>query len=116
MKMTIFLTSLEYPVPDSEMPRCKDLGNPYSTKEEYWEQLKDECYYLRNMVDNMRTAPKRVRRTPSGNESPMERTVRVSGRSPQLTGSSSQSAPTSAPPQSRQKTRMLSIMHSPPPE
>ena len=96
MKMTIFLTSLEYPVPESEMPRCNDLGNPYSTKEEYWEHLKDAFYYLSNMFDNMRTAPKRVRRTPSGDEPPLR--LRGLASSPQTTGSSSQRAPTSALP------------------
>ena len=90
MKMTIFLTSLEYPVPESEVPQCNDLGNPYSTKEEYWEHLKDEYQYLSNMFDTMRQPPKRVRRTQFGDESPPLES--------QTIGSSSQRAPTSAPP------------------
>ena len=99
LKMTMFLTSLEYPVPASEIPPLDEFGNRRTTKEEYWEHLKSEYETLRIMVDNMRSAPKRVRRTPSGDESPLLRNVRlVDFLSSQTTGSSSQRAPTSAPP------------------
>jgi hypothetical protein len=95
LKMTMFLTSLEYPVPASEIPPLDDFGNRRTTKEEYWEHLKDEYETLRGMADNMRSAPKRVRRTPSGDESPFRLDNFLSS---QTTGSSSQRAPTSAPP------------------
>ena len=57
---------------------------------EYWQDLKDEYAELKDMVNTMRQPAKRVRRNPSGDESPplMSRT----------TGSSSQRAPTRAPP------------------
>ena len=96
-KMTMFLTSLQYPLPVSENPPLDAWGNPCTTKEEYWEHLKDEFDTLRDMVDNMRSAPKRVRRTPSGDEEP--RSVRVVDFLSALTrGSSSQRAPTTQPP------------------
>ena len=72
-----------------------DFGNRRTTKEEYWEHLKDEYETLRGMADNMRSAPKRVRRTPSGDEAPFRMGNFLSS---QTTGSSSQRAPTSAPP------------------
>ena len=94
-KMTMFLTSLEYPKPASETPPLDDFGNVRTTKEEFWEHLKDEYDTLRRMSDNIRTAPKRVRRTPSGDEAPNRMDNFLSS---QTTGSSSQRAPTSAPP------------------
>ena len=127
-KMTMFLTSLEYPKPASETPPLDEFGNVRTTKEEYWEYLKDEYNMLKKVADNMRTAPKRVRRTPSGDEPVLLGVIAVqlehlissqaagstSHRAPtegvardaadqeqlsvQLTGSGSQTAPTSAPP------------------
>ena len=127
-KMTMFLTSLEYPKPTSETPSLDEFGNVRTTKEEYWEYLKDEYNMLKKVADNMRTAPKRVRRTPSGDEAAMLGVFGIrlehlisslaagstSHRAPtegvardaaereqvsvQLTGSGSQTAPTSAPP------------------
>ena len=94
-KMTMFLTSLEYPKPASETPPLDEFGNVRTTKEEFWEHLKDEYDTLRRMSDNIRTAPKRVRRTPSGDEAPNRMDNFLSS---QTTGSSSQRAPTSAPP------------------
>jgi hypothetical protein len=94
-KMTMFLTSLEYPKPASETPPLDDFGNVRTTKEEFWEHLKDEYDTLKRMSDNIRTAPKRVRRTPSGDEAPNRMNNFLSS---QTTGSSSQRAPTSAPP------------------
>jgi len=94
-KMTMFLTSLEYPKPASETPPLDEFGNVRTTKEEYWEYLKDEYNMLKKVADNMRTAPKRVRRTPSGDEAPNRMDNFLSS---QTTGSSSQRAPTSAPP------------------
>jgi hypothetical protein len=94
-KMTMFLTSLEYPKPASETPPLDEFGHVRTTKEEYWEYLKDEYDVLRRMTDNMRPAPKRVRRTPSGDEAPIRMDNFISS---QTTGSTSQRAPTSAPP------------------
>ena len=94
-KMTMFLTSLEYPKPASETPPLDEFGHVRTTKEEYWEYLKNEYDVLRRMTDNMRAAPKRVRRTPSGDEAPSRMGNFLSS---QTTGSSSQRAPTSAPP------------------
>ena len=92
-KMTMFLTSLEYPTPASETPSLDAFGNVRTTKEEYWEYLKDEYNTLRRMTDNMRTAPKRVRRTPSGDEAVLlDRFI-----SSQAAGSTSQRAPTAPP-------------------
>ena len=96
-KMTMFLTSLEYPTPASETPSLDAFGNVRTTKEEFWEHLKDEYDTLRRMSDNIRTAPKRVRRTPSGDEAPNP-LENLRFLSSQTTGSSSQRAPTSAPP------------------
>ena len=96
-KCTMFLTSLQYPLPVSENPPLDAWGNQCTTKEEYWEHLKDEFDTLRGMVDNMRSAPKRVRRTPSGDESPRNVQL-VDSRSAQTSGSSSQRAPTTQPP------------------
>lgn len=86
LTMTLFLSSLQY-------PRAADFAMSRTTKEEHWERLKSEYDALRITVDNMRMLPnpKRLRRTSSGDESPI-----VS--SSQTTGSSSQGAPTSAPP------------------
>jgi hypothetical protein len=121
-KMTMFLTSLEYPKPASETPPLDEFGNVRTTKEEYWEYLKDEYNMLKKVADNMRTAPKRVRRSRSGDEAAWqgvfavrlehlisslaagstERVARDAADqeqlSVQLTGSGSQTAPTSAPP------------------
>ena len=127
-KMTMFLTSLEYPKPASETPPLDEFGNVRTTKEEYWEYLKDEYNMLKKVADNMRTAPKRVRRTRAGDEAAVRGVFEVrlehlisslaagstSHRAPtegvardaadqeqlsvQLTGSGSQTAPTSAPP------------------
>jgi hypothetical protein len=127
-KMEQFLTSLEYPKPASETPPLDRFGNVRTTKEEYWEHLTDEYNMLKKVADNMRTAPKRVRRTPSGDEAAVRGVFEIrlehvisslaagstSHRAPtegvardaadreqlsvQLTGSSSQTAPTSAPP------------------
>ena len=94
-KMTMFLTSLEYPKPASETPPLDEFGNVRTTKEEYWEYLKDEYNMLKKVADNMRTAPKRVRRTPSGDEAPIRMDNFISS---QTIGSTSQRAPTSAPP------------------
>ena len=127
-KMTMFLTSLEHPKPASETPPLDEFGNVRTTKEEYWEYLKDEYNMLKKVADNMRTAPKRVRRSRSGDEAAWQGVFAVrlehlisslaagstSHRAPtegvardaadreqlsvQLTGSGSQTAPTSAPP------------------
>ena len=61
-----------------------------SAKMEYWQDLKDEYAELKDMVNTMRQPAKRVRRNPSGDESPPLES--------QTIGSSSQRAPTSAPP------------------
>jgi hypothetical protein len=94
LKMTMFLTSLEYPgeqaveVPVGQRARIM-------TKEEFWGHLKDEYEQLKMLSENIRCAPKRVRRTPSGDEAPNRMNNFLSS---QTTGSSSQRAPTSAPP------------------
>ena len=96
LKMTKFLTSLEYPKPASETPLLDDFGNVRTTKEEYWEHLRDEYDVLR-MTDNMRTAPKRVRRTPSGDEPVRLGVIAVQLEpltSSQAVGSTSHRAPT----------------------
>ncbi len=128
MKMNEFLTSLQYPKPASETPPLDDWGNVRTTKEEYWEYLQDEFHVLTQLADNMRTAPKRARRTRSGDEAAMLGVFEIqldhlvsrlaagstSHRAPtegvardaaereqvsvQSTGSGSQTAPTSAPP------------------
>ena len=85
LKMTLFLTYLENPVQASETP--PGIG---SAKEQIWQNLKDEYDVLKDMVDTMQKPPKRVRRTPFGDESPPLES--------QTIGSSSQRAPTSAPP------------------
>ena len=107
-KMEMFLTSLEYPVPASEIPPLDEFGDVPTTKVDYWEYLKDEYDVLNTMTDNMRTAPKRVHRTPSGDEAAVlgvlgarldhSRRRLMSRMSSQTTGSTSQTAPTSAPP------------------
>jgi hypothetical protein len=100
-KMTMFLTSLEYPKPASETPPLDEFGNVRTTKEEYWEYLKDEYDVLRRMTDNMRTAPKRVRRSRSGDEAAWQGVFAVRLEhliSSLAAGSTSQTAPTSAPP------------------
>ena len=71
VNMTMFMTSLQDPRPTTPLD---DWGNPRTTKEEYWEHLKDEFETLSNMVDTMRSAPKRVRRTPSGDDADAEPT------------------------------------------
>ena len=99
-KMTMFLTSLEYPKPTSETPSLDEFGNVRTTKEEYWEYLKDEYDVLRRMTDNMRTAPKRVRRTPSGDEAVLLGVIGVQLEhfiSSQAAGSTSHRAPTAPP-------------------
>jgi len=99
-KMTMFLTSLEYPKPTSETPSLDEFGNVRPTKEEYWEYLKDEYDVLRRMTDNMRTAPKRVRRTPSGDEAVLLGVIAVQLEhliSSQAAGSTSHRAPTAPP-------------------
>ena len=96
----MFLTSLQYPLPVSENPPLDAWGNQCTTKEEYWEHLKDEFDTIRVLVDNMRLAPKRVRRTPSGDEEPRnDRVVDfLAALRPERRGSSSQRAPTTQPP------------------
>ena len=74
-KMTMFLTSLEYPTPASETPSLDAFGN-------------------------MRTAPKRVRRTPSGDEAAVLGVIAVRLEhliSSQAAGSTSHRAPTAPP-------------------
>ena len=85
MQMTLFLTWLEHPNTSQETPQ-----RIASAKMEYWQDLKDEYAELKDMVDTMRQPAKRVRRNPSGDESPPLES--------QTIGSSSQRAPTSAPP------------------
>ena len=103
-KMEMFLTSLEYPVPASEIPALNKFGDVPTTKVEYWEYLKGEYDVLNTMTDNIRTAPKRVHRTPSADAAVLEvlaahRLDRMRRRRmSQTTGSTSQTAPTSAPP------------------
>ena len=100
-KMTMFLTSLEYPKPASETPPLDEFGNVRTTKEEYWEYLKDEYNMLKKVADNMRTAPKRVRRSRSGDEAAWQGVFAVRLEhliSSLAAGSTSQTAPTSAPP------------------
>ena len=99
-KMTMFLTSLEYPTPASETPSLDAFGNVRTTKEEYWEYLKDEYNMLKKVADNMRTAPKRVRRTPSGDEAAVRGVFAVRLEhliSSQAAGSTSHRAPTAPP-------------------
>ena len=85
MQMTVLLTWLEHPNTSQASPQ-----QIASAKMDYWQDLKDEYAELKDMVNTMRQPAKRVRRNPSGDESPplMSRT----------TGSSSQRAPTRAPP------------------
>ena len=113
-KMTMFLTSLEYPKPASETPPLDEFGEVRTTKEEYWEYMKDEYDVLRRMTDNMRTAPKRVRRTPSGDEAQTlgVLSVRLDNLiSSQTTGSTSQRAPTSAPPSTEPTAEDTDVGH-----
>ena len=98
-KMTKYLTALEYPKPASETPLLDEFGNVRTTKEEFWEHLKNEYDVLRRMTDNMRmrTAPKRVRRTPSGDEPVRLGVIAVQLEpltSSQAVGSTSHRAPT----------------------
>ena len=94
LKMTMFLTSLEYPR-EQAVEALVGQRARIMTKEEFWGHLKDEYETLKMMSENIRTAPKRVRRTPSGDEAPNRMNNFLSS---QTTGSSSQRAPTSAPP------------------
>ena len=77
-KLSIFLRSLEVPVPDPNYRRMV----PDSVRE-YWVHLKKEFADFKRMVGNLQEPTKRLRRTPSGDEAP---------EAP-ATGSSSQSAP-----------------------
>ena len=100
VNMIEFLSTLQYPIPP-----CAFLASPVFENrpdealrvyvanrtlknEDDWDLLKQEFETLRVMVDNMRSAPKRVRRTPSGDEEPRNDMV-VDSRSEQTSGSSS---------------------------
>ena len=86
LQITVFVSWLENPNEAQETPH-----RIASAEEQFWQHLKDEYTELKDMVDTMRQpAAKRVRRNPSGDESPPLES--------QTIGSSSQRAPTSAPP------------------
>ena len=85
MQMTVLLTWLEHP--NTSQASQQQIA---SAKMDYWQDLKDEYAELKDMVNTMRQPAKRVRRNPSGDESPPLMSL--------TTGSSSQRAPTRAPP------------------
>ena len=83
--MTLFVTWLENINTSNDTPQ-----RIASAKMNYWQSLKEEYAELKDMVNTMRQPAKRVRRNPSGDESPPLMSL--------TTGSSSQRAPTRAPP------------------